>query len=315
MEFLREKVKRKTTGFHKNKLSEYLQCYGLILPQFIGLFVFTLYPVLWVFKYVWYDFDGVNAVFTGLENLIRVFTRDVEYWKSLVNTFVISFGKLIIELPLALVAAVVVNSQIRGKTVFRMIFYMPNVISAAIIGVVFSFLFSSFDGIVNALLQWVGMIDAPINWFGSKWTATAVIVTASIWQGFGVNMLFFLSGLVNIPRELYECSSIDGASKLQQFFRITIPMLAPVLQIICMLAMINGIKIMDMVLVLTNGQPAGSTEVVMTYLFKKFFAFGGAGTAVPQVGYACALGLVTSVIIAIMTCIYLYVTKRMQSID
>lgn len=300
---------------YKKNLSEYLQCYGLILPQFIGFFVFTLYPVLWVFKYVWYDYDGVTAAFTGMENLVRVFARDSEYWKSLINTFIISFGKLIIELPLALVIAVVVNSKIKGKSFFRMIFYMPNIISAAIIGVVFSFLFSSYDGIVNGILQWFGCIDEPVNWFGSKWAAMTVIITASIWQGFGINMLFFLSGLVNIPQELYECSNVDGATKVKQFFYITIPMLAPVLQIICMLAMINGIKIMDMVLVLTNGQPAGSTEVVMTYLFKKFFAYGGTGTAVPQVGYACAVGFVTSIIIGIMTCIYLYATKRMQNID
>lgn len=306
------KNKRNTNnGIKSAKKMEAAQSYAMISPQLIGFIVFSLYPILWVLRYVFYDYDGVNATFVGLENLIRAF-KDISYWKTVVNTFIIAFGKLIVELPLALLAAVILNGKIRGKSAFRLLFFMPNIISVAIIGIVFSYMFSTFDGIVNNLLIGMGAIAGPIDWFANRWTANLVVMIASIWNSFGVNMIYFLSGLMNIPQELYESSSIDGANKWQQFCHITFPQLASVSQIILMLAITGGIKMNDIILTLTNGQPGGETEVVMSYLYKQFF---GAEGVSQQIGYACALGLVTSIIIGIITIVYLRVTKKATTIN
>lgn len=297
----------------KKKHTSTIQSYLMLLPQLIGFFVFGIYPILWVFRLAWFEYNGVSeARFVLFDNFIRLFTRDGAYWASLVNTLILSFGKLIIEIPLALILAVVLNHKLKGRHFFRTMFYMPNVISVAIIGLVFSFLFSTFEGIVNNTLLNFDLIARPVNWFGYKWTAMFVIAFASIWQNFGVNMLFFLAGLQNIPTELYEAASIDGASKFQQFRKVTLPLLAPTLQIVLMLAILGSIKVTDLVLVLTNGMPAGQTEVVMTYIFKRFFSYNG--TSIPDIGYASAMGMITAIILAIITGIYLKITKKMNKI-
>ena len=308
---IQNQKRKNKIGIKSAKKMETAQSYAMISPQLIGFLIFSLYPILWVLRYVFYDYDGANATFTGLENLIRAF-GDISYWKAVVNTFIIAFGKLIVELPLALLAAVILNGKIRGKSGFRLLFFMPNIISVAIIGIVFSYMFSTFDGIVNNLLISLGVIGGPIDWFANRWTANIVVMVASVWNSFGVNMIYFLSGLMNIPQELYESGSIDGANKWQQFCHITFPQLASVSQIILMLAITGGIKMNDIILTLTNGQPGGETEVVMSYLYKQFF---GADGVSQQIGYACALGFVTSIIIGIITIVYLRVTKKATTMN
>ena len=295
----------------KKRLKKSVVPYMMLLPLLIGFSVFSLYPILWAVKFAWFDYDGVEATFVGFDNFIRAFTRDPGYWASVMNTLILSFGKLAVEIPLALVLAVLLNKKIRGKALFRSAYFMPTIVGVSVIGLIFYFMFASFEGIVNNMLMSIGLIDSPVNWFGEKWTAMLVLAIASIWHNFGVNMLFILSGLQNISEDVYESAEIDGANAIQKFFRITIPMLAPVLQVVLMLAIVGSIREADLILVLTNGQPAGETEVVMTYIFKYFFSLDG---SIRQVGYASALGLITAVIIGILTVIYLKSTSKMQNV-
>ena len=303
-------IKKLISYKKKSDYSEIIQSYAMLAPQILGFLIFTIYPIMWVYRYAFFDYDGVKAVYSGLDNFVRIFTRDKLYWDSLTNTFVLAFGKLIIELPLALIIAVFLNKKIFGRSFFRTMFFMPNIVSTAIIGLIFTFIFSSFNGIANNFIMEIGIIDEPINWFAHKWTSMTVIILASIWQGFGINMLFFLAGLQNVPEELYEAAKIDGATGTHQFIHITLPMLAPIAQIILMLAIVNGMKVMDLVMVLTNGMPAGETEVVMLHIYKYFFPSGYSN---PQLGYASSMGLVTSVIIGIVTMMYLKLSKKVNS--
>ena len=135
-----------------------------------------------------------------------------------------------------------------------------------------------------------------------------MLMIASIWQNFGINMLFFMTGLQSISPEMYEAASIDGASNTRQFLTITIPLLGPVLQMVLMNAILGSLKVTDLVLTLTNGKPSGKTEVMMTYIYKKFFGDGGASGL--DFGYGAALTVVTAVILAIVTLIYLRATKK-----
>ena len=283
----------------------------MILAPLIGFAVFTLYPIMWVLVTSFFDYDMITYKFIGIENYIKVF-KDPLYWNSVWFTIKIVVMTNVIQIPLALFVAVLLNSNnVRGKTLFRTVYYMPAVISTAIIGLVFSFLFSSYDGIINNILQSIGIIDKPISWFSSTAGSTFVIVAVSIWGGMGTNMLFFLAGLAGIPTELYEAAEIDGASKWQVFKNVTWPMIKPMLQIIIMLSITAGLKSSDLILTLTNGGPGGTTEVVMTYLLKKFIPYDSM-EFVPQLGYASALGIVTSVIISIITLIYLRMSKKMS---
>lgn len=289
-------------------------CYLFIAPMLIGFFVFTLYPICWAIRYSFFDYDGIEASFIGIGNYIRVFTRDPNYWQAMIVTFLMAFGKLLVELPLALFLAILLNNALKGSGVFRTIFFLPNIISTAIMGLIFSFIFDTANGFVNNVLLEFGILSQPINWFGHQLTAILVIAIVSIWQGFGINMLFFLSGIQGIPADLYESASLDGANKWKSFTHITLPMLAPTMQVILMMAMIGTMQTSDLVLTLTNGQPAGKSEVIMTYIFKYFFNYGSNVSASSQYGYAAAGSIVLAIILGVLTAIYLKITKKSTQI-
>lgn len=251
----------------------------------------------------------------GLGNFIRVFSRDPAYWNSLKNTFLIAGMKMIFEIPLALVLAVLLNNKIKGSSFFRVVFFLPSVFSIAVVGLIFSILFGAYNGIVNAILKNIGLITQNISWFSDKGHAMFVIILVSLWTTFGLNMIYFLMGLQNISKSLYECASIDGANEVQQFFYITMPLVAPILQLVLMLSVLGTMKMTDLILVLTNGAPGGSTEVVMTYIFKYFFSYGESAAMEVQFGYASSMAVVTAVILGIVTLIYLKVSKKMQEVE
>lgn len=284
---------------------EVLQSYLMIACSVIGLIVFVIIPLVWVMRYCMYSYKGFgDTVFVGMKNFIRVFTNSPKFWLAVKNTFIFTFGKLLVEIPLALVLAFLLTSKLRGVSFFRTIYFLPSMFSVAVIGVIFSFLFSSYNGVVNELVKLLG--HTSIKWFSDGTLAMIVLMIASIWQNFGLNMLFFMTGLQSIPLELYEAAAIDGASTKQQFFNITIPMLGPILQMVLMNAILGSLKVTDLVLVLTDGKPNGQTEVMMTYIYKQFFSLSSSS----DYGYGAALVVVTAVILCIVTLIYLRMTKK-----
>lgn len=298
-------------GIASKKVQKERQAYLMIAPQLIGFFVFTIYPIFWVFRYAFYDYDGIYARFIGIENFIRAFTRDPSFWMSILNTIIIAYGKLIIELPLALIVALILSSNaIKVKKIFSLGFYLPRVTGTAVNCLIFSFMFATVNGTVNNGLLNLGLISAPHNWFGDKWSAMSVIILQSLWSGLAANVLYFMAGVSNISEDVIEAAKIDGATKIQTFFRVTLPMLAPVVRVVLMLAMVNGMKIMNEVLLLTNGGPANSTNVVMLQIYKMFFNSDGS----PQYGYASALGVITTFVIGILTFIYLKISKKADSV-
>lgn len=295
-----------------NKIQEIL----MITPMTIGFLLFSVYPIIWVLRWSFFKYNGYSEpVFVGLGNFIRVFSRDPAYWNSLENTFLIAGMKMIFEIPLALVLAVLLNNKIKGSSFFRVVFFLPSVFSIAVVGLIFSILFGAYNGIVNAILKNIGLITQNISWFSDKGHAMFVIILVSLWTTFGLNMIYFLMGLQNISKSLYECASIDGANEVQQFFYITMPLVAPILQLVLMLSVLGTMKMTDLILVLTNGAPGGSTEVVMTYIFKYFFSYGESAAMEVQFGYASSMAVVTAVILGIVTLIYLKVSKKMQEVE
>lgn len=287
-----------------------MQAYLMLAPMLIGFALFTIYPMVWLIRWSWFDYNGIaNAKFIGFDNYVRAFMRDSRYWDSLFNTGFIVAAKFVLEIPLALFLAVVLNNNKKINSFFRTLFFSPTIVSTAIVGIVFFLMFEPFAGAVNQVLKSAHIISAPINWFGDKWLADIVIVIASVWKGFGVNMIFFIMGLQNIPQDIYECAEMDGVTKWQKFSSITLPMLASTGKVVMMLFIVNSIKMSDLVLVLTNGQPGGTTEVVMSYTFKYFFSYGAADT-VSQYGYSSALAVITALILSVVVGLYLRLTKN-----
>lgn len=297
---------------HGAKTDAY-QALLMLAPMMIGFIMFTYIPIAYILRYAFYDSNGFKETWIGMENFVRIFTKDTMYWKSVLNAVILSLGKLIVEIPLALALAVLLNKGLKGTGFFRVTLFLPAIISTAITGLIFSLMFAAFNGTINGMLMNMHIISLPINWFGDKWHAMFVLAIASVWNNYGINMIFFLMALQSVPVELYECAKIDGITPFKKFFYITLPMIGPTFQAVLLMAIVGSLKVADLVLATTNGQPAGGTEVVMTYVFKYFFGYDGRNI---EVGYASAMAVITGIILAIISLIYMKSTKRIgQGMD
>ncbi len=284
------------SSFNRRKTQKNIMSYLMISPQLIGFFVFTVYPIIWVIIKSFHYYTGVdiNMRFVGFDNYIELFKTDTAYIKAWFTTLQFAVIKLPVELSLAMLLAVFLNRELKGRGFFRALFFMPNIISLAIIGLIFSNMFDYF-GFINGILSKFGILTQGYDWFATKWSAMTVLVIGSIWNCFGLNMLYFLAGLQNISEDLYEAAYLDGATGIQSFFKITLPLMAPILQIVLLLSINGTLQTSDYVLVMTNGAPGGQTNFIQTYLIKKFMP-GFADSASINIGYGCATYIITSII-------------------
>lgn len=297
----------------KYKKSVVLQSYLILAPQIIGFFAFSIYPIYYIFRYSFTDYDGVRAGFVGLANYVKIFTADKAFWDSVGNMFILTGMKLVLEIPLAFVLAMLLCSRsLRAKRLFNTLLFLPSVVGVASVGMVFSYIFRAFNGLVNNILIAAGAIQDPVGWLGEKWTALFVIALMSTWMTFPINMMYFCGAVAGVPLDVYEAAKLDGCHGIRKIFSITLPMIAPVFKVILMLAITGTMKIMNEVMLLTKGGPDSQTNVVMLYLYNMFFGTGttAASSYKVRIGYASAGSIVMTVIIGIVTVIYLHFTKK-----
>ena len=299
-------VSRKRKRFDSEIISWYL----LIIIPIIGFFALKLYPMLWTASKAWYYYDGAKATmrYVGLDNFKTLFS-DKTYWNSWLVTLKFAVYKLPLELPLAMLIALMLDKKLKGSSLFRAIYYMPHILSFAIIGVIFSGMFDYF-GFINGLLKKMGF--SQVNWFAESGPALAVLVIASTWNSFGVNAMYFLAALQNIPKDLYESAYLDGASKATVFFKITLPLMGPVLSTILLLSINGTLQVNDLVLVTTNGAPAGKTYSVMAYMISRFIP--GFATGSVNIGYGCATAIISSVLYILIAVVYTRLSKKLSDI-
>ncbi len=281
----------------------------MMLPAVILLVVMSIYPFFWLFRYICYDYNGFNAYYTGARNFMRML-EDETFWRSVLHTFEYAGLKLLFVIPLSLLLAVLLNQKLTGSSIFRGIYFMPTVISSAIYSLIFGFIFAVYNGVLNAYLQKMGIIQSPIDWLGDPSIVMLSIVIVAVWGGFGNYMIYFISGMSSIPEEIYESSRIDGANGVQTFFHITLPMLSPVLKVILMLAITTAFKDYQSILVLTDGGPNNRSHVMFSYIYKLIFS----SSTTPQIGYATMLSVVAALIIGIVTAIYMFVARKLDDV-
>ena len=281
----------------------------MMLPAVILLVVMSIYPFFWLFRYICYDYNGFNAYFTGARNFMRML-EDETFWRSVLHTFEYAGLKLLFETAQSLLLWVHLNQKLTGSSIYRGIYFMPTVISSAIYSLIFGFIFAVYNGVLNASLQKMGLIQAPIDWLGDPSIVMLSIVIVAVWGGFGNYMIYFISGMSSIPEEIYESSRIDGANGVQTFFHITLPMLSPVRKVILMLAITTAFKDYQSILVLTDGGPNNRSHVMFSYIYKLIFS----SSTTPQIGYATMLSVVAALIIGIVTAIYMFVARKLDDV-
>lgn len=287
----------KHSGYRRDNT---LQCYILLAVPIIGFLVFTVYPLIWVFRWSFFNYNGIPSYtkYIGWDNFKSLFTTDLSYFKSWITTLEFVVMKIPFEMILVTFISVALYRNTKASGLFRAVYFMPHVISTAVVGLIFTNMFS-FYGIVNGILTKYGVLNRGVVWFNSKPWAMVILVLASTWQSLGINILYMLSALTNVPAEIYEAASIDGANKFTEFFKITLPLIAPVFQRILLLALVGTLSTGELIIVLTNGAPANTTLTVMSYLTRKFLP-GFADTATPAIGYGCAMSAITTIIFAVL---------------
>ena len=288
--------------------------YLMLLPNIIMFAVFTVYPILWALRYMLFDYRGYGeAKFVGMDNFVRVFTRDPVFWDSVVNTFVYVGGKLILTLPIAFMLAFLLSKSTRINAVSQSIIFTPTIMSSAVMALIFYLLFNTYNGEINRFLMWLGVIDENINWLGVQHAMLTVIILA-VWGGVGNYMVYFIAGLTGISTDVYESAKLDGANGAQTLFRITIPLLAPVLKMILMLALVISFMDMQSIMVLTEGGPMGKTNVMFLYIYQLFFPISAGSTVTQEFGYGAAVSLVAACIIGLITGLYLFIGSKLDKV-
>jgi ABC-type sugar transport system permease subunit len=287
-------------GAVRRAIPAYLMC----APTIVLFLVFMVFPIGFVLYTSTLSWDGISGVgaarSVGLDNYERLLT-DSYWWDAVGRTVLYAVVKILVELPLALLIAMVLSSGIRWVTGFRTIAFLPVVTSIAVVSLAFVFFFSPQGGPVNAVLfDQLGWLDRPIAFLGDQGTAFWAITSVAIWHDLGINMVFFLAALQTVPRDLYDAAMVDGANAWQRFRHITIPTIRPLTAIIVTLSLAGSLKVYDYFAVMTGGGPNFSTTTMVLYMFR-YTSFGGGsvgGASVrPEVGYGSAIAIGLGVII------------------
>ena len=269
--------------------------YLFVAPFFIVFFLFSLYPLLYTFYLSFSSWNGFGSpVFTGLGNYMELL-HDPVFLLSLANTLFIWVAAVIPQLGVSLVIAVVLNqSFIRGRHFFRTVYFLPNVTTAASLGLLVGFLFSWQSGAVNHLLVDLHVIKQPINWLQNPWLARLLNSGVSVWEFWGYSLVIWIAGLQGIPTELMEAARVDGGNEIKIFWHVILPLLRPIAVFQLITSLIGGLQNFDVPYTLTDGLggPQNSTLTSVLYLYLTGFRnyrFGYAATI------SCGLFIITVV--------------------
>jgi ABC-type sugar transport system permease subunit len=295
--------KRGRGKFGKGGLAPYL----FLLPFFLIYLVFLIYPVLAAFRLSFYESSGFGGdTFTGLANYTRLM-QDSRYLEALKNTTIYALASVFILSPLALLVAVAIRSFVvptaAFKSFYRIIFFLPFITSFVVIALMFNLVFNNEYGLLNNALTAIGL--PSLDWLRDERVALLAIIIVAIWTYIGINALYFLAGLQNIPEEVLEASAVDGATRWQTFWRVTLPLLRPVILFVIVQATIFSYQIFEIPFLLTNGGPSDATLTLAIYLYE-------VGFREFDRGYAAAIGYSMAVIAVVLAAAQILVARRSE---
>ena len=272
---------------------EAVAAYIFLAPFIIFFFFFVVRAIFTAVGMSFYDWAILkpNHPYVGINNYKELFS-DYVWWIALKNTIVFTIMTVAGTTIVALIAAVAVTQPVKGAGFFRVLLYMPQLLSVGVIGLIWVWLLSSQFGVINYGLSFLGI--APVNWLGDENTVIPALSLATIWWGFGFPMLIFIAGLQGIPESLYEAARIDGANGRQLFFYITLPLLRPTLLFVTVTAVIAQFQVFGQPFIMTTGGPGRASYTVIYYLYQiAWTSF--------RMGYGSAVAVSLAVIMALFT--------------
>lgn len=275
--------------------------YLFVLPNVLIFLIFVVFPAVYGLLLSFTRWDVISdPIFVGVNNYISIFSS-VSFWETTRRTLVYVFTVVPLTFVVSLGLALLLDSNIRLRTLMRAFFYIPAMLSAVVIGVSWRWIFGDNFGIINFLLERFG--GTPIGWLTTPDSAMLVVILASVWARAGYYMVIFLAGLQGIPDVYYEAAKIDGASRLQQFWRITLPMLKPTSLVVVVLCSIEAFKVFDLIVTLTTGGPGKATTFLVQDIYRWAFQRG-------DLGYASAMSVVLLLILGLLTVLQFQVVGK-----
>jgi raffinose/stachyose/melibiose transport system permease protein len=253
----------------------------------------VVYPMVYSAWLSFFRWDGVapTKVFVGLENYGILLTQNDVFWIALKNNAIWLIAALLLPTSIGLGLAVLLNSKFRGSHIFRSIFYFPSVLSLAVVGLIWTWIYHPDLGLLNQALSAAGLKSFTRNWLSDPNIALYPVILAATWNAVGLPMLLFLAGLQTIPEELNEAAKVEGAGPMRRFRYITFPLLRETTLIVLAITAINALKAYDIIYAMTNGGPANRTQLLSTWMYFLTYNYNqvGLGTAIAVVLFSITL--------------------------
>lgn len=299
------KVKKRAS---KREKKDWVAAYVFIAPVTIGLFVFYIWPFI---QNVWFSFNDVNkfnmATFVGMQNYAEMF-KDEEVLTTFLNTLKYVVGTVPVGLFLSICIAALMNSKIKGTSIYRTIYFLPSVTMGVAVSMVWRWIYNEKMGILNSAIRAMG--GEGHSWLTDSKTALFMIMIVGLWCSVGYNMIILLAGMQGISKSYYEAAAIDGAGSLQQFFKITIPMLTPTIFFVMITSLIGGFQVFDVIyMMIGKTNPAyASTQTIVMLFYRQAFDYG-------HKGYAAAISILIFAVIMLITAVQLWGQKKWVNYD
>ncbi|PET76245.1 sugar ABC transporter permease [Bacillus sp. AFS001701] len=306
---VKPKSKLKIPSLSKTrKRSDYFWAYCMIAPTMIGLTIFYLWPIIQTIYFSFTEWGAFGQYeWTGLDNYRRML-EDSNLLQSFKNTGIYIVFTVPIGIFLSILIAVLLNQKIKGKSVYRTLYFLPVITMPAAIAMVWRWLYNSDYGLLNYLLSIFG-IKGP-QWVSDPKIALYSIIVVAIWSGLGYNMVIFLSGLQGIPRSYYEAAEIDGAGPVKVFFKITLPLLSPVIFFVTIMSFIGAFQVFDLIFMMIGKSSTAleNTQSIVYLFYQHAFVLN-------DKGYAAAIAVLLLIIILIITAIQMVLQKKWVHYD
>ncbi|MBP1990150.1 carbohydrate ABC transporter permease [Paenibacillus eucommiae] len=284
---------RKGSLMSKSNTQKRLFVLLAVWPCFLGYLLFNLYPNIVSVYYSFLEWNGISEPkFVGLDNFVYMF-QDKYVWRALYHNLLLIVTVPFLTVYISLILSyLLTNKHYFEAKVYRVLFFVPNILAIVVIALLWAFIYDGSYGMLNALLKVIGIDMNEYYWLAEKSTALWALLPPMIWSGVGLYVIIFMNAMKTIPSSLYEAAILEGASHTTRLFKITIPLLSPIIRIGFLFLALGVFKGFEFMLILTNGGPSGATEVIGLYMFSMAF-----GSTSHNYGYASAIGMFLFVIL------------------
>ncbi len=272
----------------------HLTGYLFVAPALLVLATFLLYPIgysVWLSFHEWNGYTPRWGPFVGLANY-AVLVGDEVFWKATVNSIAFVVARTPLEVGLGFLLALLLNRRLPARSLLRTLFFVPVVMSLIVVTIIFQRIYEPNTGLLNALLHWIGLGALAHPWLGDPATALPAVIAVSVWKNVGFSLVILLAGLQSLPPDVIDAARVDGANLRQLTWWVITPLMRPILALTALLSIIGGLKVFDLIFIMTRGGPIYSTEVLATMLYRHAFELNemGVASAIAVILVALVLG-------------------------